>query len=174
MIQRVSSFDQAEFAAEIQALAGLPCGSCIAGRGTGSHVALDFGERIRRAEPIRNERLTMEQRSYIGEKRLFITCVWRLDSADQVVCGAWDSNEDDGLMIEGLDQIVGKNLIAVRASPPAWDLTLDFGHRTLSVFCDQVDEENDDDNYTLFVPQRVLTIGARSRLRIERLQYGLS
>src|SRR5438445_5483659 len=125
---------ESEFTTEVHRLVGLPCWSYIAGKGTGSHVSLDFGKKISLSPPVRNERLTDDQRAYHGEKRLFITCLWRLDSPTEVVCGASDSNEDGGPMLLSLDQIVGRNIIDARASAPAWDLTLDFGGLILSVF----------------------------------------
>ena len=159
---------ETEFTADLARLKGQVCWGFVAGAGTGSLLSLSLGGRVPRKAPARNPHLTDEQRMFDGELGLFVECVWRLDSASEVVCGAWDDNSADGPMLVGLRRLVGRAVTAVRTEGPAFDLRVDFGDSlTLRVFSDAVNRAEARDNYSLLVPGAVYTVGTRGALRKE-------
>jgi hypothetical protein len=146
--------------AALRALVGRPCWSVVAGRGNGSVVAMDLGDKLRRGQPLKNPQLSDEQRQLIGEYWLLAQCAWRLDAADGVVCGSADSNAPGGRKMTGLASLVGATVTAVERRSPGHDLVLWFGaDRCLSIFCDAT-EASDHDNYSLAVPGEVFGIQA--------------
>ena len=115
-----------------------------------------------------NPLLTDEQRLGEPEFSLYIECVWRLDDRECVICGAWDDNAPGGTLILGLQGLVSQTLLAVKLSEPSCDVDLSFANDwTLRIFCDQVNEHDSSDNYSLFSQEQVLIVGTKSRLRIE-------
>jgi len=149
-------------------LVGECCWLVSAGAGTGSVLNLGFGRKLRRSVPLTNPKLPQEARENDAEYSLFIESVWRLDQGDRVVCGAWDDNRADGPMLRGLARLSGRTVVAVRARQPGLDLELDFENGLrLTVFCDRVNEDEGDDNYSVFTTEEVLTVGPRSALRSE-------
>lgn len=142
-------------------LEGQPCWSVIAGRGTGSIVAIDFGPKVKRPRPVSNPYLTPEQREFVGAFSLLISCAWRLDGSKGVVCSWMDENVDGGRMLGGLHQLPGGYVTIVAVAQPAYDLTLTVNQGlTLRLFCDQT--EPGSNNYVFFMPDRTLSIGAQS------------
>jgi hypothetical protein len=157
-----------EFFSTLQGLVGKKCWGFVAGKGTGSVVALDFGEKLKRTRSLKNPHLTQEQRENDAEISLLVRCTWRLDAPERVVCGAWDSNEIDGLMLAGLQEVVGKNVCAATVGAPAWDLALQFDNGLcFKAFCDRLSEEEAEDNYVLYAPRGTFTVAARSCLLAE-------
>jgi len=156
------------FKADLARLTGQVCWGFIAGAGTGSALNLNLGGRVPRKVPARNPHLTEEQRMFDGELGLFVECVWRLDSASEVVCGAWDDNSAGGPMLEGLRLLVGQVVASVETEGPAFDLRVGFGNSlTLRVFSDAVNRAEARDNYSLVVPGATYTVGTRGSLRRE-------
>ena len=144
------------------------CWGFVAGPGTGSVVALDFGYKVKRDRLLKNPHLTQEQRGNSAELSLLIQCVWRLDAPERVVCGAWDSNEVDGPMLTGLQGVIGKTVCSVTVHEPSMDLALQFDDGLcFKVFCDRVNVVEDEDNYIYTTPTRTFTVGTRSRLLVE-------
>jgi hypothetical protein len=63
---------------------------------------------------------------------------------------------------------MGTQITQINLFEPAWDFTIEFSKKyKLKVFCDQINEKNADDNYSLFTPKQVITIVSRSRLQVE-------
>jgi hypothetical protein len=152
----------------LRKLVGRKCWGFVAGSGTGSMVALDFGGRVPRRQRLQNSCLTSEQQRFTGEYSLFVSCSWRLDGHDTVLCGCEDSNVEGGPMLTGLRSLVGQMVIAVEISPQGCDLVFVFGNGlSLRVFCEHTDNEEQDDNYSFFVPGLVYTVGCRSVLTVE-------
>lgn len=152
----------------LRSLKGKHCWGVVAGKGTGSMVALDFGGRVSRSKRLENPHLTLEQQRFTGEYSLFIGCSWRLDGPDAVVCGCEDSNVEDGSMLGGLQSLVGQAVTDVEISPPGYDLVVGFDDATsLRVFCEHTDKKEEEDNYSFFTPDSVYTVGCRSVASIE-------
>ena len=152
----------------LERFSGRRCIGFSAGEGTGSVVNFEFEPRRPRQRPLTNPNLTEEQRAGDSEYGLFVECAWRLDGPQEVVCGAWDDNSPRGPMLRGLQGIVGHKAEFFRLSEPGLDLEILFGNGwTLRVFCDQVNEEDEGDNYSVFCPGEILVVGTKSRLRRE-------
>lgn len=158
-----------EFCEAVHQLRSLRCLGTIAGPGTGSVISVHFGQPIPLSRPSRNENLPPLFRTHEGEFILFVDCVWRLDSPEIVVCGAWDDNSPGGPMLTGLSKMQGATIEAIEGPVrPALDLglVLDNSH-TLRIFCDQVNTVDATDNYSLFTRSGSFTVGPRSVLRSE-------
>jgi hypothetical protein len=70
-------------------------------------------------------------------------------------------------MLAGLKRIVGRHVRAIDVSTPSFDATVAFDDGlSLRLFCDQTNEEDRGDNYSLFTSTQTLTVGCRSRLEI--------
>jgi hypothetical protein len=126
---------RAAFARATSRLVGKRCWAVIAGTGTGSDVALDFGDKVPRDHPVRNPHLTRTEQLHTGEFSLFVTCSWRLDSARGVICDWTDSNAAGGMMVRGLKKLVGRQVESVRILGPTCDLVLGFIGCSLHVSC---------------------------------------
>jgi hypothetical protein len=157
-----------EFQECVRNLVGVKCWGVVAGSGTGSVISLQLGKKIRRKVEFTNPYLSREQRRFDPEVEIFVESAWRLDSPSQVVCGCWDDNRAEGPMKRGLGELVGKVISKAHVDKPGLDLTLAFGEdHKLRVFCDQVNELDARDNYSIHLQQAVLVVGTRSRLRKE-------
>lgn len=147
---------------------GRRCIGFSAGEGTGSVVSLEFEPRRPRQRPLTNPSLTEEQRAGDSEYALFVECAWRLDGPHQVICGAWDDNSPRGTMLSGLRGLLEHNVESYRLSEPGSDLEIRFDNGWIfRAFCDQVNEEEENDNYSVFCPGKILIVGTKSRLRQE-------
>jgi hypothetical protein len=72
-------------------------------------------------------------------------------------------------MLAGLRRLVGSTITSVNVKKPAWDLDLTFSNGlVLRVFCDSVDLVDMDDNYSVFLPEGIFTVGARGKLLSEQ------
>ena len=153
---------------EFQKLTGKQCWGIIAGNGTGSFITLNIGDKIPLKTPLDNPTLDENARNYEGEYGLYIECVWRLDSDNEIICGAWDDNSKGGEMLKGLKLLTGTQITQINLFEPAWDFTIEFSnHCKLKVFCDQVNEKDATDNYSLFAPKQIITVINRSGLQAE-------
>jgi len=152
----------------LRELEGKPCLYYLTSPAGGSALDLHFGAKVPRRQAIDLPGLTAVQRHHEGELSLYVTCAWRLESRDAVLCGCWDDTAPDGQMRFGLDQLVGQRVKRAMAQPPAWDLALEFeGGRLLRVFCDQTSDEEGADNYSVFTSDTVYVIGSAGDLFVE-------
>lgn len=152
----------------LERFVGRHCIGYVAGGAAGSHVSLEFEPRVKRKRPLVNPTLSEEQRLTEAGYAIFILCSWRLDSESKVICGAWDDNTNGGPMLKGLSQLVGKKLEHFSLTTPGLDLELGFGAIYFRIFCDNVNEFDREDNYSLFLPESVLTVAPRSRIEREQ------
>jgi len=158
-----------ELLSSVQMLAGKKCWSFKAGKGTGSHVNLDFGKKLLRNQAIQNRHLSKEQRLFAGEMGIFIQCSWRLDAADTVICGSKNNNSNNGLMRKGLRRILDRKVLSVELFRPAYDLNIIFNNKvTLKIFCDETERIEPFNNYSIFTPKIIYTVGNKSKLTIEK------
>jgi hypothetical protein len=153
----------------VQQLIGRRCIGFTAGESTGSVVDLEFEPRQARRQPLTNPCLTEDQRNGDPAYAIFIECAWRLDGEREVICGSWDENSLGGTMLSGLQKIVGRKVTSFNLAQPGYDLQLSFeGGLKFTIFCDQVNEDDASDNYSIFSPEQIITIGTKSRLRLEQ------
>jgi hypothetical protein len=102
------------------------CWSVIAGRGTGSTIHLALGERVPRRVVVTNQHLSLDERTNEDEFDLFIESAWRLEREAEVLCGSTDDDENEGAMVAGLLQLVGKRVLSVDVGTPVPDLAVRF------------------------------------------------
>ena len=157
-----------EYIEELRNLHGQECWGIAAGEGTGSHITLDFGEKIPRARPLKNQNLPEMQRQHKGEFGIFVqNCAWRLEM-DRAFFSSKSPNENDGEMVRALQNLIGRRVVSVVATPSAHDLAVEFsGAVKLSLFCDCVDEERDGNNYSFHSLKSVFVIRAGGHLALE-------
>lgn len=146
----------------LEAIVNKPCWGVIAGPGTGSHISLDFGGKQPRERPLKNPHLTDDQQRFEGEYVLYVTCTWRLQLRDRVICSSTSSNAKDGPLQKGLGRLVDDIVNQVSVGPPAFDVEIRFqSGLVLLVFCD-ISNDEDEDNYSIFCPQGILTVSGGS------------
>ena len=135
------SFEEESFRAALDALVDKKCWSIIGGEDTGTILSIDFGERITRESPLENPNLSDEQRRYFGELHLFITCTWRVEDAETVICTAQDVGTDR--YRDAGELVLGRKVVKTEAFAPAWDLTVEFdsGMR-FRIFCDEAGDSD--------------------------------
>jgi hypothetical protein len=151
------TFDKLQNALDL--LVGQPCTRFAAGGSAGSTVLIDFTSTSRPKPDKETDETRLSILAY---------CSWRLDSAHEVICGAWDDNSPGGTMLKGLQRLVGKRLISFVLEAPGLDVNLQFeGDLTLKIFCDQVNEVDCADNYILYIEDDVFVVGTKSCLRVE-------
>ena len=159
-----------EFRKKLEQLIGKKCWSSIAGEGTGSHVSINFGKKVKMKEELSNKNLSEEERKYDGEIILFLDdCAWRLDSNKEVICSSTDDNRKGAPMLKGLEKLIDQKVISFDLYEPGYDLTLEFTNSLkLKLFCDQTNSFDEADNYFIFIGDFVYTVGTRSKLIIEK------
>lgn len=154
-----------EFIKRMHGLIGEPLWGFVGGMGTGSVVSLSFGEKIPRKRILSNPHLSMNARQYDGSLELFIMCVWRIDSASEVICGGWSGNKKGEEMLMGLERLCGQKVEEIIIIQPSFDFELRFSNSLwLKVFCDQTNVSEMYDNYSLFTQDIIYTVATKSIL----------
>ena len=160
------------FEAEIGKLVAKLLWGISFGVGSGSRVALEFGQKIERSEPVRQSspKLGEDETFYDGELSLLIeNCAWRLSSATAVLCTWRSSNQKGAEMERALAQIKHTIVEAVKIGFPAGDVSLALsGGFKLDCFADCADDGNDGDNLTFFSTTHAYTIKPKGHLVCER------
>ncbi len=156
-----------EFKKLIERFKGLECWSSLAGEGTGSIFTLGFGKKIPRERPIRNPHLTSDQQNYDKEYAIMVWSSWNLYKETLFVCDSDTPNDNDGQMVVGLKQLVGKKIKEITLKDNTFDLEIEFdsSHR-LTILSDGYDLYGDDaDNYVLFFPRFTLSVTTGLEIR---------
>jgi len=149
-------------------IVGAECWAVVAGAGTGSVILLHIGEKLPRDRIIPNPHLSEDARRFDAEFNLYVRAVWRLDSRKGVICGAWDDNRAGGPMLKGLSRLSGNIVEGFDLEEVGMDLVLKFSNNLkLKIFCDQLNETDQGDNYTLGTQGGHYIVGLRSILRWE-------
>lgn len=119
------------------------CWGIIAGPGTGSMVKLQFGEKILRDRPVRNDKLSELNRNFTGKYSVFIEhAEWEIFELNESICDSTDDNALDGAMLAGLNKLCGKPVLDVRVALKSASFSLYFpGELRLAVYCDDLDVE---------------------------------
>ncbi len=153
-----------KFKNDLQKIAGKKCWGIVGGNG--SIIAFDFGKKIPREKPIINENLSNDEQKFESEFSLFVHCVWRVDSAKDVIFGAWTEYE---IIQQKLNQILNQTVKQIDLYEPAFDLKITFSNDfKLNIFCDQTNEEDNNDNYDYFTPEIIYTVGYKSNLETSK------
>jgi hypothetical protein len=148
----------------LASLHGLECWSVIGGAGTGSTVSLGFGAQIPARRFSSNPKLTLDERRFEPEYSIYVESAWRLEDKEQVLA-AWTEAASGESWLDELKRLRGLKVESTELRTVGLDLEIHFeGGLTYAIFCDQGD---DDENYSVFTPQHVVTVGSRSRLLVE-------
>lgn len=157
-----------DFMTVLRSLVGKPCWAFAASEVTGSDVTLDFGRKIPRAIPLMNPSLGEDLRYHEGEISLYLCCAWRLDSEETSICSSGDSSAPEGPVISGLRLLVGTVVESVELFRPLFDLRIRFGSKlVLNVFCDLYDRDEESENYTVFVKDKLYDVRRGGKLGVE-------
>jgi hypothetical protein len=149
----------------LDSLVGEKCWGYMANVNTGSCVSIDIGSKILRERTLRNPRISKEERLYRGEFHFYVSCSWRLDWRGRALCGGEDDRSEQGPMMTGLREMLNRRVVSVELEQPGLNVTLEFeGNLVFTIFCDEFEQEEDIENYVLFLPDRQLVVGARSTL----------
>jgi hypothetical protein len=95
-----------------------------------SGVLLYLGQRVDRARPISNTYLTEEQRRYVGDSSVFITCTWRIDTPPDLLPAPNEEMNEIDRWDAQLSVCVGKTLVCARTTPDRRQLQLQFDNET--------------------------------------------
>jgi len=149
-------------------MVGQACWSMIGVSG-GSMFSLDFGEKRRREVVVRNDKLRGEQRSFVGEYRLFARMTgWRLYQTEKCLCHCNNSNAKDGPMVMGLRQLEGKRLLHFESGKSPAELMLSFSKDYRLVLSDWEGADPEDEAYTLFGEERAVTVRMNGEIGLQR------
>lgn len=129
---------RAELQQALQRLNGLRTWNSRAGSGTGSIFTLEFGE-------------VLPERAGQGELSLMVSCAWRLNDRQQIMC-TWH-DDADSVLATCLALLHEARVIEVTLS--SWgDLQLQFSNSlVLDVFADLSVRQIGDDNWLISVGQ---------------------
>ena len=130
-----------EFATELEKTTGDPVWVVIAGRGTGSMVSIDGGEKRRRRRAIKNPHLAPVAREFEGEWTLYIEhAAWRLDGPGGPLCDSDSDNGPLGEMVCGLNQMIGAHVRSAEYTVPGGLVVTFSNGLRLSVSAERVTE----------------------------------
>jgi hypothetical protein len=147
---------------------GRSCWSAMSSQRTDWVIVLDLGQKHRRTMRLANPRLSFLQRTFEGEYSFLIECAWRLDGPDGVVASCFDENHPGGPMQKGLSALEGRAVEDVSVVNTALDLTITFAHGfVLRCLSTEVDPKRKRNNWSLWSPNGLVTIGPSGRLVIE-------
>jgi hypothetical protein len=147
----------------LEGFAGKAVWRIVAGPPTGSSFTLAAGEKWRVEYQRRTRKVTRD----IGEYALYVTCAWRLEEQDKVLCTWRDDARDEGLVVSALQRMVGRSIEAVSALPPAFDLDVRLtDDMRLYVFCEEPAPAGED-CYNLFSPTHSFSVGGGGTVSME-------
>lgn len=148
---------------------GTNCWSVIGGAGAGSVVSLRFGQKVRLERPLRNPRLSLEERIFDGERSLIVYCDWRLEASGAILSTSQSITENGELDLSAFDGVRNQIVSEIGFSSDLPDLRLRFGSGVvLSVFCDLAVGESEDSNYVMFNPSTSIAVAPTGQLIVER------
>ena len=155
----------------VASLVGQVCWSATCGGAAGSNLMLDLGRDVPRKRPVRNRKLSDRQRHFEGEFRVFIQCAWRLERGTALVCGSGDDPDPSGPMVTSMEQVENSVVEHAEIQNAGHDLTLRcFEGWVLRIFCDHINGDKYDMNYSITAGESSLTVGPRGRLEMVNRQ----
>jgi hypothetical protein len=160
---------QSELEIALKNFLGKACWASVAGEGTGSTFSLNFGRKILRERPLKNPFLPNDVKRFSSEYSLYVQFAsWRLDDIDQVICTSTDSNENDGVMVNGLTRLMGCIVTETKLSKPGQDLFMKFDNKyQLTVFSCWSNEAEPATNYSVSTPTATFSVESRSEILVE-------
>jgi hypothetical protein len=148
---------------------GTNCWSIVGGAGSGSIVSLRFGEKVRLERPLKNSRLSLEERIFDGERSLIVYCDWRLETRGTILSTSQSITEHGAIDLNAFDRIKNQLVSEIGFSSDLPDLRLRFGNDIVfSVFCDLPVSESEDSNYVMFNPSTSIAVTSTGHLAVEK------
>lgn len=148
---------------------GTSCWSIVGGAGSGSIVSLRFGEKVRLERPLKNSRLSLEERIFDGERSLIVYCDWRLETRGAILSTSQSITEHGEIDLSAFDRIKNQLVAEIGFSSDLPDLRLRFGNDIVfSVFCDLPVGESEDSNYVMFNPSTSIAVTSTGHLVVEK------
>lgn len=133
-------------------------------------MQLQFERKLPRAVPVANDALSSEEQFHDAEFVLYVSCAWRLEGADVVVCSSGDVERDALAGGQHLEQLVGKRVTGTDVHELAADVVVNFeGGYRLHLFCD---EPIGYTNYSLLGPSAVHSVKAPSSVVVQERRLG--
>jgi hypothetical protein len=161
---------RSEVTAAFDAIVGEECWAIIGGPGTGSAILLDLGAKLPRDQPLKNDKLTAEERQFEAPYSINTRCSWRVEQAGRVV-GSWVALPEEGWWVRsGLDRIKNRRLTAYELGSPVPDLRLQFDDVVLALFADTLSESASNPAFWLSTPDEVFVVFANGELQRERVE----
>lgn len=138
----------------------------LAGGVRGSIITLQIGAKVQRQHLVSSPTTSKEAQRFQGSIGVHIGCSWRLDDGQAILCTSTSSDGNDGPMVVNLKKLEGVMIVDAQIAPLSHDLTLEFANGyTLTVFCDSVDD--DEDNYSVDVEEATVVVAALGIVRHE-------
>jgi hypothetical protein len=152
-----------EFLIAIDQLTGLPLASFAADVEIDGDLRLEFGvSGGLHAWDARDRTVPRPE----AAATLAVECAWRIDDRDGVRCGGFDVPGEDGPKLATLRTLTGVTVMKVAVAAIGLDLHLEFSNGlTLRVFCDQVNDIDNEPNYALRTVSGSWVVDTRSDLR---------
>lgn len=147
---------------------GKKCGSVIFGEGAGSTINLGVGDKKRRHLPLKNPKLSEEERLFEYEYQFIIYCSWRISAHGRIVGGWRDAIAEFDKFRSAIHMILNKKIESVDLERGGNDLVIYFQDGvSLNVFSDITNDYDGDANYTLYTPGKTITVGLNGAVEVE-------
>lgn len=141
-------------------LVGFKCWRVFCGPSTGTILDVSFGPLIQRTVSLSkfNPTLSDEERIFEGSRSLYIECGWRLQNGDTSLESDTLCDDDVPMFMSAMDELAEKVLTSVEFDDhQPLDLCLVFAD-SVKLFVSCAQSEAGTDNYSLFLPDRIITV----------------
>ena len=122
--------NELNFLQSLNDLIGLECWGVTGGEGTGSIISLDIGNKILKNKPSKNPHLSELVSKYKSSHGFMLHCPWRIETNKKILSGSFMPNDNDGMMVSGLNKVIGTTIKKVTCIKPAYDLLIEFSNET--------------------------------------------
>jgi len=157
-----------DFYSSLDLLVGKECWGFVAGQGTGSILALNFGKKILREKPVDNPHLSEDCRNFDPEFSFLIYSPWRLNNSTEILSASYYDNSNDGAMINGLNKVLNKSVESISCESPCNDLSIEFEDNTvLKIFACDIGFDEDSSFYNFYSPSGIFSVVDDSRIEFE-------
>jgi hypothetical protein len=151
--------------ARLASASGQTLWSAVAARGD-SALAIDLGEKIRRAVRLSNPSLSFVHRTFEGSHRLLVECPWRLDGPRGVVASSSSLLGKDAPPALELADIEGERVLEAEVRGLGLDLRLVLSGG-FELLCLSTEVGRRRSNWSFWCPEGSLVVGAGGELRLE-------
>jgi len=140
------------------------CWSSLAHTSISTNWAIDFGKKFKRKKPLRNNKLSDDERIYQGELTLFIlSASWRLTQNQQILTSSsdfreYDESQDSFIQSQMSKKIVGESITDLTINEQTLDVSMTLtGNYRIDILCNCPNDVNYVFSKTLIVDGNILT-----------------